>query len=91
MKALFIRGLFSFWRKKCLAKNKTFKRSVVTSRWYCLRCGHKTILLREKDSVEFKSSKILEGWFDIYIDGNYNGTIPEKEFRMNFRCDNLIM
>jgi hypothetical protein len=62
---------------------------VVTSRWYCLRCGHKSLILYEKDLVEFKSSKILEGWFDIYIDEKYNGTIPEQEFRMNFRYDNL--
>lgn len=63
----------------------------MSSRWYVLRCGYKTVLLREKQQVQFKSSKVLEGWFDIFINDNYNGTIPEKEFRMNFRCDNLVL
>jgi len=60
------------------------KFSKVTSRWYYLRCGHKSVLLKDGDYANFKYSKILEGWIDIYIEGQYRGTIPEAEFKMNF-------
>jgi len=64
--------------------------SKVTSRWYCVRSGYSTFILYEGDQVGFKYSSILEGWFDIFIENQYKGTIPENEFRMNFRLDNLL-
>jgi hypothetical protein len=39
----------------------------------------------------FVSSKILEDWFNIYVNGNYAGTISDKEFKMNFRVDPLLL
>ena len=66
------------------------KRTRMTSRWYALRCGYKTVILYENQLVEFKRSKILEPWIDIYIDGNYNGTISLSDFKLNFRLDNLL-
>ena len=67
------------------------KLSKVTSRWFYLRSGHGSILLRENDQVNFRYSRILENWIDIYIDDQYKGTIPEAEFKTNFRLDNLLM
>jgi hypothetical protein len=46
--------------------------------------------LFENEVVEFKESRILEPWIDIYIDGNYSGTIPLSDFKLNFRLDNLL-
>lgn len=67
------------------------KFSRVTSRWYYLRFGHGSTLLQENDQVNFKYSRILDGWIDIYIEGQYRGTIPETEFKINFRFDNLML
>jgi len=39
----------------------------------------------------FSYSKILEGWFTIYINGIYAGTISDKEFKMNFKVDPLLL
>jgi hypothetical protein len=37
----------------------------------------------------FTSSKILEDWFTIFINGAYAGTISDKELKMNFKVDPL--
>lgn len=34
-------------------------------------------------------SFILEGWIDLYKEEFYIGTIPMKDFKSNFRYDNL--
>lgn len=65
------------------------KFSRVTSRWYYLRSGHGSVLLYENDFVNFKYSRILEDWIDVYIDGQYKGTIPEAEFKNNFNTCSL--
>jgi hypothetical protein len=46
-------------------------------------------ILKEKEVVNFKMSFILENWIDIYRDGLYIGTIPLRDFKTNFRYDNL--
>jgi hypothetical protein len=48
-------------------------------------------VLLENQEVSFKSSGILEGWYDIFVDDRYNGTIPSDEFKNNFRLDNLLL
>lgn len=67
------------------------KFTIVTSKFYLLKCSYKTLILYENEKVEFKESKILEGWFDIFVNQKYNGTITKFDFYLNFRIDNLIM
>jgi hypothetical protein len=54
-----------------------------------LRCGWKTILLQEGDPVGYRESPILEGWYDVFIEDRYSGTIPEREFKREFRWINF--
>jgi hypothetical protein len=39
--------------------------------------------------VTFKGSTILENWINIFLDDRYVGTITQKDFKTNFRYDNL--
>lgn len=51
--------------------------------------SNKKTVLKEKDIVFLKMSLILEGWIDLYKDDSYIGTIPFRDFKNNFRYDNL--
>ena len=51
--------------------------------------SNKKTVLKESDIVFLKMSLILEGWIDLYKDDSYIGTIPFRDFKNNFRYDNL--
>lgn len=54
-----------------------------------MHASNRNTTLNENDIVYLKMSKILEGWVDLYKEDIYIGTIPFKEFKNNFRYDNL--
>lgn len=70
---------------------KILKPIKISARYFILRSGQKTKILYENQQVHFKSSKILEGWIDIFVEGEYSGTIPYSEFKINFKVDNLLI
>lgn len=67
------------------------KPSRVSSRYFVSFAHHQSYILEENTQVRFKSSKILEDWVDLYLDELYIGTIPESEFKQNFKTDPLVL
>jgi len=65
------------------------KKTILTSRYFYLQASSKSTILKEGTWVEYKNSKILEDWIDIYLDGIYLGTIPQQEFKINFRGNTI--
>ena len=63
----------------------------VSSRYFIIRSGQKITILYENNQIYFKSSKLLEGWFDLYSESSYLGTVPEKEMKENCRVDPLLL
>jgi hypothetical protein len=61
----------------------------VSSRYVVLYSGRKVEAIPEGTLCHFNSSKILEGWFNIFISDIYAGTIPEQVLKLNFKVDPL--
>lgn len=61
----------------------------VSSRYFISFANQQSYILYENTQVRFKYSHLLEGWVDLYLEGNYVGTIPESWFKDNFKTDPL--